>query len=97
MEFKKYRKKPIVIDAFQLTEETLMSMYVSNACDPDIIIGTQKCHICRYITEKMKGLSIPTLEGTMFANIDDWIIKGVNGEIYPCKPDIFDKCYEKVC
>ena len=40
------------------------------------------------------NLYIHTLEGKMFANIGDWIIKGVNGEFYPCKPDIFEKTYE---
>ena len=42
------------------------------------------------------SLSIETLEGTMRALPGDWIIKGVNGEFYPCKPDIFDKTYEVV-
>jgi len=41
-------------------------------------------------------LEIKTLEGTMCADIGDYIIKGVNGEFYPCKPDIFEKIYEKV-
>lgn len=41
-------------------------------------------------------VKIPTLEGTMEASIGDYIIKGVNGEFYPCKPDIFNKTYEKV-
>ena len=58
----KYRKKPIVIDAYQSD----------------------------YIVE------IVTLEGTMTANHGDWIITGVNGEKYPCKPDIFKKTYEQV-
>ena len=40
--------------------------------------------------------TIPTLEGTMKANVGDWIIEGVNGEYYPCKPDIFEKTYEAV-
>lgn len=39
---------------------------------------------------------IPTLEGDMKASIGDWIITGINGEQYPCKPDIFEKTYEKV-
>lgn len=56
----KYRKLPVVIDAYQTQEE----------------------------------LQIETLEGTMTANPGDWIIKGVNGELYPCKPDIFAKTYE---
>lgn len=41
-------------------------------------------------------LTIPTLEGDMTASVGDWIIKGINGEFYPCKPDIFDATYEKV-
>lgn len=43
-----------------------------------------------------KELEIETLEGTMKANVGDYIIKGVDGEIYPCKPDIFEKTYEKI-
>ena len=43
-----------------------------------------------------KEMDIETLEGTMHANIGDWIITGVNGEQYPCKPDIFSKTYEPV-
>ena len=42
------------------------------------------------------GVYVETLEGKMLANIGDMIIKGVNGEFYPCKPDIFNKTYEKV-
>ena len=40
------------------------------------------------------GLLIPTLEGLMLGVEEDWIIRGVNGELYPCKPDIFEKSYE---
>ena len=42
------------------------------------------------------GLDIPTLEGLMHADENDWIIKGVKGEFYPCKPDIFEATYEEV-
>ena len=58
----KYRKKPVVIDAYQTDKE----------------------------------MEICTLEGVMRADVGDWIITGVNGEMYPCKPDIFAKTYEKV-
>lgn len=58
----KYRKKPIVIEAEQLTQRT----------------------------------SISTLEGVMIGNVGDWLITGVNGEVYPCKNDIFLKTYELV-
>ena len=44
----------------------------------------------------MEKLFVRTLEGNMKAEVGDWIIKGINGELYPCKPDIFDKTYEKV-
>lgn len=43
-----------------------------------------------------KEMDIQTLEGTMHANVGDWVITGVNGEQYPCKPDIFEKTYEPV-
>lgn len=42
------------------------------------------------------GLDIPTLEGVMRANQNDWVIKGIKGELYHCKPDIFEATYEKV-
>jgi hypothetical protein len=42
---------------------------------------------------KEEGLKIFTLEGSHLATIGDWIIKGVKGEFYPCKPDIFDQTY----
>ena len=42
------------------------------------------------------AIEIPTLEGTMTATVGDWIIKGVAGEFYPCKPDIFEKTYESI-
>ena len=82
-----YRKKPIVIEAIQLEDlevYTLMSI--------QHLVGLGK-----YIFEvKGDGLIIKTLEGDMRASIGDWIIKGVQGEFYPCKPDIFEKTYEKV-
>ena len=42
------------------------------------------------------GLAIPTLEGLMIANENDWVIRGISNELYPCKPDIFEKTYEPV-
>ncbi|MBO6247678.1 MAG: hypothetical protein J6N54_02560 [Bacteroidales bacterium] len=59
---KKYRKKPVIIEAYQTDKE----------------------------------LDIETLEGVMHASVGDYIITGVNGEKYPCKPDIFEKTYEEV-
>ena len=58
----KFRKKPVVIEAYQTQEE----------------------------------MDIQTLEGVMHANIGDWIITGIKGEQYPCKPDVFEQTYELV-
>ena len=78
----KYRKKPIVIEAVQLTPDTV------NQC-LDFCEGKMKFH-------PLTGVVIETLEGNMVANNGDYIIKGVKGEFYPCKPDIFEQTYEKV-
>ena len=82
-----FRKKPVVIDAIQYTEETR----------DEIISWCSPRHTARdedggeYET---KSLFIQTLEGEMRADLGDWIIKGVKGEFYPCKPDIFEATYE---
>ena len=78
---KKYRKKPVVIEAIQWAGNNLSEI--------DNFIG-------RTVDNKETTLVIHTLEGDMEASIGDYIIKGVNGEFYPCKPDIFDKTYEEV-
>ena len=87
----KFRKKPVVIEAVQLRWDTWSEMCdhagVGKLTDgkPE---GKQK-------GEKI-GLLIPTLEGVMEAEEDDWIIKRVKGELYPCMPDIFEQTYEAV-
>lgn len=78
---KKYRKKPVVIEAIQWIGNNLSEI--------DNFIG-------RTVDNKETTLVIHTLEGDMEASIGDYIIKGVNGEFYHCKPDIFDKTYEEV-
>lgn len=85
----KYRKKPVVIEAVQFDDstETLVTLTEFMDSQPEIVIG--------YETKK-PILKIETLEGIMTANEGDYIIKGVNGEFYPCKPDIFEKTYEMV-
>lgn len=77
----KYRKKPVEIEAVQLTEETIDE--VMEFCGDKI-----KSH-------PLTGVVIETLEGNMLASKGDYIIKGVKGEFYPCKPDIFEMTYEK--
>jgi hypothetical protein len=91
----KFRKKPMVIEAIQLTEEQA----VLCLCDKQPIFGKHMVS-GTYHPEKRTCshayANIQTLEGLMRADMGDWIIKGVNGELYPCKPDIFDKTYEPV-
>lgn len=79
----KYRKKPVVVEAIQY-------------------VGSNKTEILKFIfsyvdpNTEADPLTIQTLEGKMNVSINDWVIKGVNGEFYPCKPDIFEKTYEPV-
>lgn len=83
----KFRKKPVVIEAVQFHEDNLnevLSFIGTSNVEHTIINGV------------VENVTIRTLEGDMKADIDDWIIKGVKGEFYPCKPDIFLATYEPV-
>lgn len=86
----KYRKKPVVVEAIQY------QFY--NKEEIDEFVGKQLGEYIREISYNTFDtyIIIPTLEGNMEASIGDYIIKGVNGEFYPCKPDIFEKTYERV-
>ncbi|MDY0389212.1 MAG: hypothetical protein RBT65_19250 [Methanolobus sp.] len=88
----KYRKKPIVIEAFQWTGDNKQTE------DPIWIIDEIKKGNVWFRRPCLEPttMKIKTLEGVMTAQVNDFIIKGVNGEIYPCKPDIFIKTYEEV-
>ena len=79
--YKKYRKKPVTIEAIQWNGKNLSEI--------DNFMG-------RIVENKETILVIHTLEGDMEASVGDYIIKGVNGEFYPCKPNIFAKTYEEV-
>jgi len=78
----KYKKKPIVIEAMQWNDFNLDEVLRFLGVN-----GTLKSR---------DTILIDTLEGIMKASVGDYIIKGVDGEFYPCKPDIFEKTYEKV-
>lgn len=97
----KYRKKPVVIDALQLLWDNWNDM-CEFADVPKRAIGIWVTKDGGVVTEIPNsetttiGLAIKTPEGTMIAKENDWIIRGVNGELYPCKPDIFEKTYEPV-
>lgn len=92
----KFRKKPVVIEAVQNGGEWAPIMEWLDSLTPEghlaIPFGSRPA-----ITRNQDGtLNIETLEGTMRADVGDWIICGVQGELYPCKPDIFEATYEKV-
>lgn len=76
----KYRKKPVVIEAVRWTGENTKE--INNFAYPNGVHGNR--------------VVIQTLEGVMQGNVGDWIIKGIKGEFYACKPDIFAATYEPV-
>ena len=89
----KFRKKPVVIEAVQWTGRNLKEVIDFSGLHE----SAKKWSWEEY--EKVvadDGLKIFTLEGKMNADVNDWIIKGVKGEFYPCKPDIFAQTYEAV-
>ena len=82
----KFRKKPVVIEAVQWNgPETAASV---------LTLTDFLASVCLF--EGRQVVQIDTLEGTMRAELGDWIIKGVKGECYPVKPDIFEATYERV-
>ena len=89
-------KKPVIIEAFQFTWE----IAIGREDAPDWFYEAfEKEKIRVSYTDKIVNshyATIETLEGNMTANANDFIIKGINGELYPCKPDIFEKTYELV-
>lgn len=86
---KKYRKKPVVVEAVYLTANNY----------PEVVLWCNEgLHPTSNAIAIWDGfcMRIRTLEGDMIAIFGDWIIKGINGEFYPCKPDIFEKTYDPV-
>ena len=88
----KYKKKPIVIEAFQYGIDPKPDWFIDqiNSNNIKTYHGIDLRCLEDYYCE------IKTLEGVMRGDCYDFIIQGVNGEIYPCKPDIFEKTYEKI-
>ena len=81
---KKYRKKPVVIEAIQYNGDNYNE--ISNFTGNKSLLGLKQSN----------EIIINTLEGNMIASVGDYIIKGIKGEFYPCKPDIFEQTYELV-
>jgi hypothetical protein len=89
----KYRKKPVEIEAFKFYVEGMPDWFMDKVSSNDVIL--RNCNYNRYDIDEAY-CEINTLEGVMIGRGGDYIIKGVQGEIYPCKPDIFKETYEKV-
>ena len=85
----KYRKKPVVIEAIQWTGNARAVYEFINDRNPN-----QSFRIEGKSPEGLEKIWIETLEGPICASLNDWIICGVKGEFYPCKPDIFEQTYE---
>lgn len=87
----KYRKKPVVIEAVQVTKEMRNNLGpFPEWALPHLIAGS---------TEKIENsewIQVKTLEGNLNVSDGDYLIRGVKGEVYPCKPDIFEQTYELV-
>ena len=85
----KFRKKPVVVEANQFLSGPVI--------EQEVLADWCRGKLCGVrLPPKEREIEVHTLEGDMRARVGDWIIKGVNGEFYPCKPDIFDKTYEPV-
>ena len=82
----KYRKKPVVVEALQFSDETERLIELQNFMNAELVIS--------YQDPEQPKLKIGTLEGVMEADVGDYVIKGIQGEFYPCKPDIFEATYE---
>ena len=89
----KFRKKPVVIEAVQFTQD----MADTNENIPDGVICNSVSFSDSEMTQRTGyGFCIRTLEGDMSVTVGDWIITGVKGEKYPCKPDIFEATYDRI-
>jgi hypothetical protein len=94
----KFRKKPVIVEAFKYDGDLkdrnglfYVPFWAQEAYKKGIMYyGAETCDLppCE--------LYIETLEGTHHVSVGDYVIQGVNGELYPCKPDIFEKTYEEV-
>lgn len=90
MEPKKYRKKPVEIEAMQWDGSLTSAQEVAKWCGGRVEYDPKPSDP----SDIYVSILIPTLEGTMRATRGDYVIRGVQGEFYPCKPDIFEATYD---
>ena len=87
-----YRKKPVTIEAIRFDGDTQAMSEVARWCGGRVRSEAK----ASYRTDVAYWLDVPTLEGVVTANRGDYVIKGVQGEFYPCKPGIFEATYEPI-
>lgn len=92
----KFRKKPVEIEAVQWTGDNSTEIQLFVGKKLEVSTPPRMMEWDYDIPNEVYSIIIPTLEGNMKAIKTDWIIKGVNGEFYPCKADIFEKTYEPI-
>ncbi|MED3574506.1 hypothetical protein [Cytobacillus praedii] len=88
-----YRKKPVEVEAFKFYVDPMPDWFMDKVSSNEIIL--RNCNYNRYSADEA-FCRINTLEGVMEGRGGDYIIKGIQGEVYPCKPDIFEKTYDLV-
>lgn len=96
----KFRKKPVVIEAFQMTKEhradnSNWPAWLHEAWNIPYDTEGAVCAVDFPHSDGTDELEIVTLEGAHRVSFGDWIIRGIKGELYPCKPDIFEATYER--
>ena len=98
---RKFRKRPIVVEAFQMTNYRFVrrglwpAWLIDGWNKPNHVLGSVYNEYFP-LGENHERIMIKTLEGVHGVDIDDYIIQGAKGELYPCKPDIFEITYEEV-
>lgn len=89
----KYRKLPVIIEAFRLGIDNIPDWFMDKVSTNEIILHGESTGFEHY---NDTTCTIKTLEGKMLGEYGDYIIKGIKNEIYPCKPEIFEKTYERM-
>lgn len=90
----KYRKRPVVVEAFKLGSDPMPDWFCEARAKNIVMTHSINPMNTNPFEPNLSHATIETLEGTHRADLGDFIIKGVKGELYPCKPDIFEMTYE---
>ena len=93
----RFRKKPVVVEAWRVADIVRAAAHDrADLPTPIAVACASGGWVFDAVVDGRPGVRVPTLEGSLFAAADDWIVRGVQGEFYPCKPDVFELTYERV-